>query len=243
MAERSKELIQVGYYLSKYGPSDPPTRLKTTKWYEAYRFFYDNLNGGRTVLEFEHSLKNSRDTFDGYFKETQREGWKDEKGNPIGLTGLSLEVFNEFEQKNEGEIWSIIINFLVNDFKPVKQIFDDLIGEDNSNGDFNSKTEGGLKVRVSKSIERNSRLRQIALEIHGYKCQVCDFDFELKYGEWGKKFAEVHHIVPISKFKDKKRITNPATDLAVLCSNCHSMVHRKKDITLSLDELRSKLKN
>ena len=28
MAERSKELIQVGYYLSKYGQQAPPMRFK-----------------------------------------------------------------------------------------------------------------------------------------------------------------------------------------------------------------------
>ena len=43
MAERSKELIQVGYYLSKYGQQDPPMSLGTDKWNEAYRMFYDVL--------------------------------------------------------------------------------------------------------------------------------------------------------------------------------------------------------
>lgn len=77
MAERSKELIQVGYYLSKYGKNDPPEKLNVSKWNEAYRMFYEALNGGRPVLEFEHSLKNSRDGFDSYFIDTNREGWKD----------------------------------------------------------------------------------------------------------------------------------------------------------------------
>jgi len=70
MAERSKELVQVGYYLSKYGQNEPPSKLQTKKWVEAYRMFYDSLNGGRKVLEFEHSLKNSRDAFDSHFPET-----------------------------------------------------------------------------------------------------------------------------------------------------------------------------
>lgn len=80
MANRSKEFIQVGYYLSKYGQENPPKKLKTDKWNEAYRMFYGTLNGGRAVLEFEHSLKNSRDAFDSYFPDTNREGWKDEEG-------------------------------------------------------------------------------------------------------------------------------------------------------------------
>lgn len=243
MAERSKELIQVGYYLSKYGKHNPPERLSTGRWNESYRLFYDALNGGRTVLEFEHSLKNSRDDFDGYFSETNREGWKDKDGNPAKLTGFSVDVYEEFKNKDENQIWSIIKSYLDIDYKLKPIIFNDLIAEDNANSDLDSTTtEGGIKVRISKSIERSPKLRQQALDIHGYKCQVCNFDFELTYGKWGKEFAEVHHIKPLSELNGEKYETNPKTDLAVLCANCHRMVHRKKGITLALNELKLKMK-
>jgi predicted HNH restriction endonuclease len=50
-------------------------------------------------------------------------------------------------------------------------IFNDLIAEDNVGSDLdNTRTEGGIKVRVSKTIERSAKLRQQALDIHGYKC-------------------------------------------------------------------------
>ena len=107
MAERSKELIQVGYYLSKYGKKDPPERLETDKWNEAYRLFYDTLNGGRAVLEFEHSLKNSRDAFDSYFTQTNREGWKNEDGSPANLTGFSADVYDQFISKGNVDISKI----------------------------------------------------------------------------------------------------------------------------------------
>ena len=72
-------------------------------------------------------------------------------------------------------------------FKVNPTIFNDLIAEDNANSDLDSTvTEGGVRVRISKSIERSPKLRQQALNIHGCKCQVCDFDFELTYGKWGK---------------------------------------------------------
>ena len=90
--ERSKELILAGYYLSKYGLNDPPKRLETNKWNEAYRLFYDKLNGGRGVLEFENSLKNLRDSFDGYFSETNREGWKGVDGKPVKLSGFQINI-------------------------------------------------------------------------------------------------------------------------------------------------------
>jgi len=89
-------------------------------------------------------------------------------------------------------------------------VFNDLIAEDNANSDLDSThTEGGIRVRISKSIERSPRLRQLAIDIHGYKCQVCDFDFELTYGNWGKEFAEVHHIKPLSELKGENYRTDP----------------------------------
>ena len=98
-----------------------------------------------------------------------------------------------------------------------------------------------MKVRVLKVPERNPKLRQKALDIHGLHCQVCGFDFEATYGTWGKGFAEVHHVIPLHSYKGDKTVTNPKNDLAVVCSNCHKMIHRKRNITLSLDELRAKL--
>lgn len=242
MAERSKELIQVGYYLSRFGKSDPPMRLDTKRWNEAYRMFYDALNGGRTVLEFEHSLKNSRDDFDGYFPETEREGWKGEDRSPAKLTGFSEVVFKEFEKKNEEEIWSIISKYMDPNYKVDPNIFIDLIAEDTANSDTNTThTEGGVKVRISKTIERSAKLRQQALEIHGYNCEVCGFNFEEFYGDWGKGFVEVHHIIPLAEFKERKE-TDAKKDLAILCANCHRMVHRKKDTTLTIEGLKKKIK-
>ena len=112
MAERSKELINVGYYLSRFGKKNPPTLLEVAKWKEAYKLFYNNLNEGRSLSEFEHSLKNSRDAFDGYFSETEREGWKDDDGSPAKLSGFSLEAYDEFEDLSEIEVFAKIKSFI-----------------------------------------------------------------------------------------------------------------------------------
>jgi 5-methylcytosine-specific restriction enzyme A len=55
------------------------------------------------------------------------------------------------------------------------------------------------------------------------------------------EFAEVHHIKPLSELKGIKHETDPKTDLAILCANCHRMIHRKKNITLTLNELKIKM--
>lgn len=71
----------------------------------------------------------------------------------------------------------------------------------------------------------------------GYICKVCGFVFEKVYGEWGKDYIEIHHIKPISSVGEQ--IVNPDTDLIPFCSNCHRMIHRKKDRVLSIEELKS----
>ncbi|WP_317897162.1 HNH endonuclease [Aurantibacillus circumpalustris] len=105
--------------------------------------------------------------------------------------------------------------------------------------DIESKTEGGQKVVISMRAERNTKLRATAMKIHGLKCKACGFDFQKKYGAWGKDYIEVHHAVPLST--NSKRETDPAKDLTVVCSNCHRMIHRKKNITLTIQELKVKL--
>jgi hypothetical protein len=49
---------------------------------------------------------------------------------------------------------------------------------------------------------------------------------------------EVHHLRPISSLGGSVYI-NPQTDMTVLCSNCHRMIHRKHDDVLSLQELQA----
>ena len=53
-------------------------------------------------------------------------------------------------------------------------------------------------------------------------------NFEEKYGELGKDYIEVHHIKPISEI-DSEYVVDPEKDLIPVCSNCHSMLHRKID--------------
>jgi len=94
----------------------------------------------------------------------------------------------------------------------------------------------GNKVR-RYTYERNPKLRSKAILLHGYKCKACGFDFQEKYGKRGSEFIEVHHLNPVSSH-EKDTSVDPKTEMTVVCSNCHRMIHRKKDQTLSLDELR-----
>jgi len=97
--------------------------------------------------------------------------------------------------------------------------------------------EGATKKITVNSYERSPKNRQGCLDFHGYDCWACDMSFEGVYGERGKEFVEVHHVVPISKMGAGYKI-NPKKDLVPLCSNCHRMIHRRKDDLLTPSQIR-----
>ena len=71
-------------------------------------------------------------------------------------------------------------------------------------------------------------------------CECCAFNFENVYGEFAKGYIECHHLDPLSKRAGKNRLTTE-DDVALLCANCHRMVHRTRE-GLTLDELRVEMK-
>lgn len=97
------------------------------------------------------------------------------------------------------------------------------------------RMEGRLTEAKVLRRQRNRLARQKCLEASGYTCYVCGFNFEKAYGAIGKNYIEVHHTKPLSTYDDEHPI--PQSELCALCSNCHSMVHRKREV-LDVDELK-----
>ena len=48
----------------------------------------------------------------------------------------------------------------------------------------------------------------------------------------------MHHVVPLSTVDEQVEV-NPENDMIVVCSNCHRMIHRRRNVVLTLDELKS----
>lgn len=101
-----------------------------------------------------------------------------------------------------------------------------------------SAIEGKASTRYVTTYERDPRNRKIAIAEHGLSCKACGFNFGDFYGEYAEGFIHVHHINPVSKLDGPTQI-DPKTDLVPLCANCHSVVHRRKDKTLSIEELKA----
>jgi 5-methylcytosine-specific restriction enzyme A len=86
------------------------------------------------------------------------------------------------------------------------------------------------KYAFHRKVERNPTAAKQAKKFHGLRCQACDLDFEERYGKIGKDFIEAHHLKPIASLEEGVAVTyDVAADFAVLCANCHRMIHRSAD--------------
>lgn len=100
--------------------------------------------------------------------------------------------------------------------------------------------EGGKTTIFVNKYERNPIARKKCIDHYGFTCIACDFNFQKVYGDIGKDFIEVHHLIKVS---DKKQVyeVNPVKDLRPVCPNCHAMLH-KKDPPYTIDELKILIK-
>jgi hypothetical protein len=90
-----------------------------------------------------------------------------------------------------------------------------------------SSTEGQRKLVMHIRYERDPRIveskKRAVRSLRGsLACEICDFDFGL-YKGIGEGFCEVHHKRPLSQANG--RIQTRLKDLAIVCSNCHRMIH------------------
>jgi len=72
---------------------------------------------------------------------------------------------------------------------------------------------------------RNRSAAKKAKQLAGYNCAVCGRNFAEDIGELGKRCIDAHHLTPFSELDERPRDLDPATDFAVVCSNCHRMLH------------------
>lgn len=72
---------------------------------------------------------------------------------------------------------------------------------------------------------RNSSVAREAKRIQGYACQTCGRDFRKELGPIGEACIDAHHLTPFSAMDTRPRELDPSADFAVVCSNCHRMLH------------------
>lgn len=91
--------------------------------------------------------------------------------------------------------------------------------------------EGLVLTRLHRKRERSAKLRRakkerVEKETGRLSCEACDLDFGERYGARAKGFIECHHIIPLHTLKPGQR--TKLDDLALLCPNCHRVLHMRK---------------
>lgn len=134
---------------------------------------------------------------------------------------------SDYSERHRNQSYVLAIIKLILGQHPKAELVDD---GTSATGDIDpdfSAPEGKEKVLSHRRRERSRQLVQLAKKSflakhHRLFCQVCEFDFERTYGEHG--FIEVHHLIPLKDLKDGQR--TKLSDLAMVCPNCHRMLHR-----------------
>jgi predicted HNH restriction endonuclease len=101
--------------------------------------------------------------------------------------------------------------------------------------------EGRKKAYYTVRYERDQTLREQAIRIHGLSCMACGINFRETYGRRGEGYIHVHHKKPLHSL-DEEVVINPKSNLDVVCPNCLSMIHRKKDEILTVEDLKVLMK-
>lgn len=145
---------------------------------------------------------------------------------------------NELENVQK-QLWNQLRPYFNNDLKDNSADYQTFLN-DELDKDFPSN-EGKEMFKKHRIRERDSRLtrrkKEISIQEGKLACEVCAFSFKKVFDQY---YIECHHVIPIHL---GERITN-LEDLALVCSNCHRMLHRKiNGKFLSIEELKEIRKN
>ena len=88
-----------------------------------------------------------------------------------------------------------------------------------------------LHHRIERSRQLVQRKKASVLQHTGrLACECCGFDFATTYGPAGVGFCECHHVQPLHTLQQETIST--LDDLAIVCANCHRMLHNIPDCSL-----------
>ncbi|HMK18417.1 MAG TPA: HNH endonuclease [Chitinophagaceae bacterium] len=189
---------------------------------------------------------------------------KEKFRNPNGVT-LKLSNFKHFDPDHKGvgmsggsKLDEIVFNEFYNDREKLRAIATEIRRitddptlceqvnniEDDEQTAEDSVTEGQVLYKLHKVRERDGKIitrkKEQVWTLYGkLACEACIFEFEGYYGSIGKGYIECHHRTPLANFKVAKKTT--LDDLAVVCSNCHRMLHRRID-TITVEDLKTMIK-
>jgi hypothetical protein len=155
------------------------------------------------------------------------------KPSNFNLTAVNQGHTYSIELFDKGLIKKDIQKIVWNAFKPFfrEDIYKKYVAELSNNLlddtiDETESEEGKWLYTMHRFRERDrSLVRKKKASVSNPICECCNFDFSNTYPNLGNGFIECHHKIPINQ---GERITK-LEDLALVCANCHRMLHRKNN--------------
>lgn len=168
--------------------------------------------------------------------------------NKLNFSGITqgnackLENINGVKDLDELrlDIWQRLLQYFLSEEKTSTLATFSILDELALNSPEISVAEGKLKLVAHLVRERNKGIvkikKQLAIDNDALQCEVCGFSFNITYQS---QFIECHHIFPISQIGVSETTLD---DLALVCANCHRMLHTKFDGKfLSIAELQQRI--
>lgn len=217
---RDEHILALSFYLT-YAPNIPD---KTSKEVSELSLVLNNLAKRSGVTK----ATNYRNTNGVYMKLMNFRRF-----DP-GYTGVGLE----HGSKDEEIVWNLYsanrqeLEKIAGEIKSLARTAENILESLPALTEEDEEAnEGAVLSRLHLYRERNRELvkkkKRTFLEKHSSLiCEVCGFDFYKVYGERGRDFIECHHTKPVSELA--VNAVTRLSDLILLCSNCHRMVHRKR---------------
>ncbi|WP_275464855.1 HNH endonuclease [Streptomyces noursei] len=148
------------------------------------------------------------------------------QGKPTKGGALDVAVLKEFLARPEEMTWVAQLirqGIVTGELRTLAPTDDEEFDDDYS------APEGRLLMRRHQARERNKSLRKkkIASVLRRggrLECEACGFDFEGVYGDRGAGYIECHHVLPLHVAGEGR---SKLSDLALICANCHRMIHRR----------------
>ena len=97
--------------------------------------------------------------------------------------------------------------------------------------------EGLAKEYTTVVRSRSGALREAALHASKGICEACGIDFSSLLDGFAARVLQVHHKNQLA-YSPNEIVTNLA-DLAVVCANCHSLVHASREHPMPIENLRA----
>jgi 5-methylcytosine-specific restriction protein A len=159
------------------------------------------------------------------------------QGNACKIANISnIGNIDEFQF----DIWKRFTQHFISSEQQSATITSAIISELQITNPDISVTEGELRLVAHLVKERNQKIvkekKQQAHQSNTLHCEVCTFSFSEKYQS---NFIECHHLSPIGQSGVRE---TKLEDLALVCANCHRMLHTKfNGQFLTLQQLQTRI--